>query len=44
VKVKYDTITLINRLRDANPERFKARQVREDVEVYINQDGDLYFG
>ena len=44
VKVKYDTITLINKLRDANPERFKARQVREDVEVYINQDGDLYFG
>ena len=44
VKVKYDTITLINRLRDANPDRFRGRQVREDVEVYINEDGDLYFG
>ena len=44
LKVKYDTITLINRLRDSNPERFSGRQVREDVEVYINNDGDLYFG
>jgi len=44
VKVKYDTISLINRLRDANPDRFRGRQVRDDVEVYINQDGDLYFG
>ena len=44
VKVKYDTISLINRIRDANPERFRGRQVREDVEIYINNDGDLYFG
>jgi len=44
VKVKYDTISLINRLRDANPDRFRGRQVRDDVEIYINQDGDLYFG
>ncbi len=44
IKVKYDTISLINRLRDSNPERFRARYIREDVEVYINEDGDLYFG
>jgi Tfx family DNA-binding protein len=44
IKVKYDTITLINRLRDSNPDKFRGRQVREDVEVYINEDGDLYFG
>jgi len=44
VKVKYDTVSLINRLRDSNPDRFRGRQVREDVEVYINEDGDLYFG
>jgi predicted DNA-binding protein len=31
-------------MRDSNPERFKARHIREDVEVYINDDGDLYFG
>ncbi|MDV2481541.1 Tfx family DNA-binding protein [Methanoculleus sp. Wushi-C6] len=44
LKVKYDTITLINRLRDTNPDRFRGRQVRENVEIYINEDGDLYFG
>jgi Tfx family DNA-binding protein len=44
IKVKYDTISLINQMRDSNPERFKARFIREDVEVYINDDGDLYFG
>jgi HTH-type transcriptional regulator, fmd operon transcriptional regulator len=44
IKVKYDTISLINRLRDSNPERFRARYIREDVEIYINEDGELYFG
>jgi Tfx family DNA-binding protein len=44
IKVKSDTISLINQMRDSNPERFKARHIREDVEVYINDDGDLYFG
>jgi Tfx family DNA-binding protein len=43
IKVSYDTISLINRLRESNPEWFKARFVREDVEVYINKDGELYF-
>jgi len=42
--VKYDTISLINKLRDAAPERFKARFVKENVDVYINDEGDLYFG
>jgi hypothetical protein len=37
VKVKYDTISLINRLRDANPDRFRGRQVRDDVEIYITR-------
>jgi Tfx family DNA-binding protein len=44
IKVKSDTISLINQMRDSNPERFKARYIREDIEVYINDDGDLYFG
>ncbi|QSZ67148.1 Tfx family DNA-binding protein [Methanofollis aquaemaris] len=43
-KVKYNTIELINRLHDSNPGKFRARYVREDVEVYINQEGDLFFG
>jgi Tfx family DNA-binding protein len=44
IKVRYDTISLINRLKESNPERFRARFIREDVEVYINEDGELYFG
>ena len=42
IKVKYDTISLINRLMEQNPEKFRARFVREDVEVYISQDGDIF--
>jgi hypothetical protein len=44
IKVKYDTISLINKLREATPERFRARHVRDAIEVYINDEGDLYFG
>jgi Tfx family DNA-binding protein len=44
IKVKYDTISLANRLRESNPERFRARYIREDIDVYINDDGELYFG
>lgn len=44
IKVKYDTISLINKMRDSAPERFKARFVRENIDVYINDDGELYFG
>ncbi len=44
IKVRYDTISLINKMRDAIPERFKARFVKENIDVYINDDGDVYFG
>jgi len=44
IKVKYDTISLINKLREAMPERLRARHVRDKIEVYINDEGDLYFG
>jgi HTH-type transcriptional regulator, fmd operon transcriptional regulator len=44
IKVKYDTISLINKIRESVPERFKARHVRENIEVYINEEGELYFG
>jgi Tfx family DNA-binding protein len=42
IKVRYDTIALINRLIEQNPEKFRARFVREDVDVYIDQDGDIF--
>ncbi|MDG6257229.1 MAG: Tfx family DNA-binding protein [Methanomicrobiaceae archaeon] len=44
IKVRYDTISLINRLRESVPERIRGRFIREKIDVYINDDGELYFG
>lgn len=43
IKVRYDTISLINKIREAVPERFKARFVKENINVYITEEGELYF-
>jgi len=44
IKVKYDTISLINHLRDSRPKSYQARSLSENVEVYLTNDGDIYFG
>jgi HTH-type transcriptional regulator, fmd operon transcriptional regulator len=44
IKVMYDTISLINRLRESRPQSYKARRICEDIIVYITDLGDLYFG
>jgi Tfx family DNA-binding protein len=44
IKVKYDTISLINRLRESRPQCCKDRCMCEDVIVYITDRGELYFG
>jgi len=44
IKVKYDTISLINRVREARPQCCKARCMCEDIVVYITDQGELYFG
>jgi predicted DNA-binding protein len=31
-------------MREAIPERLRARHIRDTIEVYINDEGDLYFG
>lgn len=43
IKVKYDTVQLMNRIRDEIPEKNRSRYVRNPIEVYIKDDGDLYF-
>ncbi len=43
IKVKYDTISLINHLRDSRPKSYQARSLSENVEVYLTTDGDIYF-
>jgi hypothetical protein len=44
IKVMYDTISLINRLRETRSQCCKARCVCEDIIVYITDLGELYFG
>lgn len=44
IKVNYDTISLINHLRNSRPKSFKARRIVEPVEVYITSEGEIYFG
>ncbi|NLV25951.1 MAG: Tfx family DNA-binding protein [Methanomicrobiales archaeon] len=43
IKVRYDSIQLMNRIRDEIPEKNKSRLIREKIEVYLKDDGDLYF-
>ncbi|MCP1662977.1 MAG: Tfx family DNA-binding protein [Methanocalculus sp. MSAO_Arc1] len=43
IKVRYDTVTLINRVKAANPEKIHARYIQDSIQVYINEKGDLFF-
>jgi hypothetical protein len=43
VKVRYDTIGLINRLRESIPHDVHGRFVKDTIKVYLNDDGELYF-
>jgi Tfx family DNA-binding protein len=42
-KVRYDTISLINRLRESLPHNVHARFVKDEIQVYLNDDGEIYF-
>ena len=43
IKVQYDSIQLMNRIREDIPEKNKSRLIREKIEVYLKDNGDLYF-
>ena len=43
IKVTYDNISVINRLREYRPQSCKARRLCEDIIVYITDVGELYF-
>lgn len=43
VKVRYDTIGLINRFRESVPESVQARFVRDEIRVFLSDDGEVYF-
>jgi len=44
IKVKYDTISLINHLRESRPKSYKGRSLSENIDVYITTSGEIYFG
>ena len=43
IKVKYDTIGLLNHVRSAAMGRCRGRNILDDVAVYINDEGELYY-
>jgi len=43
IKIKYDTLALINRISTSVPEKIKSRLLKDEISVYITDDGDLYF-
>lgn len=43
IKVRYDTINLLNLIKTSAGERCKGRYIRDNIEVFINDSGDLYF-
>ncbi|HJJ95985.1 MAG TPA: Tfx family DNA-binding protein [Methanocorpusculum sp.] len=43
VKIRLDTFSLINAVNNGVPEKIKGRLVKDNICVYINKDGDLYF-
>jgi Tfx family DNA-binding protein len=43
IKVRYDTINLLNHIRTTIAGRCRGRQIRDDLTIYINEYGDLYY-
>ena len=43
VKIKYDSLSLINRISAAVPEKIKGRLILDNIRVYLNKEGDVYF-
>lgn len=42
IKVQYDSIELMNKIRSQIHENSKSRLIRQPIEVYLKEDGDLY--
>ncbi len=42
IKVKFDSIQLMARIRDSHPDRFQHRRVKKPIEIYLSNDGFIY--
>jgi len=38
-----DPMALITRIRERNPDRIQGRLVKENIPVYLRNDGELWF-
>jgi len=43
IKVKYDTINLLNHVRTAVPEKCRGRYIKDEIVVFIKESGELYY-
>ncbi|MDH7593933.1 MAG: Tfx family DNA-binding protein [Methanomicrobiales archaeon] len=42
IKVRYDTIELLNRIRSSVPECCHGRYLKDDLTIFINESGDIF--
>lgn len=42
IKVKYDTIDLLSRIRSSVPECCQGRYVKEEISIFINEAGEIF--
>ncbi|MHC1626274.1 MAG: Tfx family DNA-binding protein [Methanoculleaceae archaeon] len=43
IKVRYDTIALLSHMRTSMPKRFRGRYIKHDIDVYLSENGEVYF-
>jgi len=43
IKVRYDTISLLSHIKASMPKRFRGRYIRQNIDVYLSDHGELYF-
>jgi hypothetical protein len=44
ITITADPVDLINRIQKENPGRIYRRYIKEDIVVYLQSSGDMYFG
>jgi len=43
IKVRYDTISLLSHIKASMPNRIRGRYIRQNIDIYLSDHGELYF-
>ena len=43
IAIPDDPMVLINRIRVENPDKIHGRLIKKDIQVYLRDDGELFF-